>query len=105
MVPPSVPLVMGTEALGEEAAGLQNERVWVLEPPIDTELDHPAIGGTSFRRQFGVSDDEFLIVTVSRLSLDIKIDALVRAIDAMEELAREIPVRLVVSAGGRRRMR
>ncbi len=100
MVPPSVPLVMGTEELGEEAAGLQKERVWVLEPPIDTDRDNPTVDGTHFRRQLGVADDEFLIVTVSRLSLDIKIDALVRAIDAMEELAGVIPVRLAVVGGG-----
>lgn len=100
MVPPSVPLVMGTEDLRDHARNLQNERVWVLEPPIDEEQDHPAIDGLSFRRRFGIADHEFLIVTVSRLSLDIKIDALVRAIDAMEALAIKIPARLVVVGGG-----
>ncbi len=100
MVPPSVPLVMGTKDLGDEASNFQNERVWVLEPPIDTEKDHPAIDGSSFRSSYGISDNEFLIVTVSRLSLDIKIDALVRAVDAMETLATTIPVRLVVVGDG-----
>ena len=100
MVPTGVPLVMGTEALGEEAGSLHKERVWVLEPPIDTERDHPSIDGSQFRHLLGVADHEFLVVTVSRLSLDIKIDALVRAIDAMEEVANAIPVRLVVVGGG-----
>ncbi|WP_299363832.1 glycosyltransferase [uncultured Paracoccus sp.] len=100
MVPPSVPLVMGTKDLGTEARRLQKERVWVLEPPIDTERDNPAMEGSPFRRDLGIAEDEFLIVTVSRLSLDIKIDALVRAVDAMEELASDIPIRLAIVGGG-----
>ena len=31
--------------------------VWVLEPPIDVEGDHPGIDGTAFRRDHGVADD------------------------------------------------
>jgi L-malate glycosyltransferase len=100
LVPGSVPLVMGTEALGEEARGAHDAPVWVLEPPIDTDADWPSIYGTQFRRAHGVSDDDLLVVTVSRLAIDLKLDALVRAIDAVEALSARLPVRLVVVGGG-----
>src|SRR3954463_4862523 len=50
LVPRSTPLVMGTEALGDEARRTHGAPVWVLEPPIDVDGDHPAIAGEEFRR-------------------------------------------------------
>jgi glycosyltransferase involved in cell wall biosynthesis len=100
LVPPSVPLVMGTAALGEEARRTHRAPVWVLEPPIDTDADHPMIDGTLFRRSVGVPEDAMLVVTVSRLAIDLKLDALVRAIDAVGTLAGDLPVRLLVVGDG-----
>jgi L-malate glycosyltransferase len=100
LVPASVPLVMGTEALGAEARRTHDAPVWVLEPPIDTHADHPGISGASFRRDHGVPADAPLVVTVSRLSLELKLDALIRAIDAVDLLAARLPVRLLVVGGG-----
>jgi L-malate glycosyltransferase len=100
LVPPSIPLVMGTEDLGDEARRTHDAPVWVLEPPIDTELDHPGIDGRPFRREHGVADGDPLVVTVSRLSLELKLDALVRAIDAVDHLAGRSSVRLLVVGGG-----
>lgn len=100
LVPSSVPLVMGTAALGEAACRTHRSDVWVLEPPIDCVNDHPDIDGSAFRRRHGVADDERLIVTVSRLALDLKIDALVRAVDAADRLAARHRVRLLIVGGG-----
>lgn len=100
LVPRSVPLVMGTEALGEEARRVQRGPVWVLEPQIDTDADHPELDGAPFRRAHGIADDALLVVTVSRLALDFKLDALVRAIDAVGALADRIPVQLAIVGGG-----
>jgi glycosyltransferase involved in cell wall biosynthesis len=99
-VPTSVPLIMGTAALGEEARKTHKNDVWVLEPPIDVERDNPAVDGRTFRQKHGIGDDEILIVSVSRLALDLKLDALVRAIDACGELAQRYPVRLIVVGDG-----
>ena len=99
-VPALVPLIMGTAELGDAARRVQRGGVWVLEPPIDTVNDHPGIDGSAFRRAHSVSDNELLVVTVSRLALDLKIDALVRAIDAADLLAGRYPVRLVLVGGG-----
>jgi L-malate glycosyltransferase len=74
--------------------------VWVLEPPIDVTGDHPAIDGTAFRRDCGVADDSMLVVTVSRLAIDLKLDALVQAIDAVDMLAGRLPLRLAIVGDG-----
>jgi glycosyltransferase involved in cell wall biosynthesis len=99
LVPSSVPLIMGTEQLCVEAR-LSRGDVRVLEPPIDVEADHPGIDGRTFRRQHGVSDSEVLIVTVSRLSIELKLDALVDLIDATERLAAKHTVRLIIVGDG-----
>jgi glycosyltransferase involved in cell wall biosynthesis len=99
LVPPSIPLIMGTEQLGDEAR-LSRGDVRVLEPPIDIEADHPGIDGRPFRLQHAVSDNEVLIVTVSRLSIELKLDALVDLIDATERLAARYPVRLIIVGDG-----
>ena len=99
-VPASLPLIMGTADLGDEARGVQWGDVWVLEPPIDVVNDHPGIDGSAFRRTHGVATGELLVVSVSRLAIDLKLDALVRAIDAADLLAGRYPLRLVLIGDG-----
>ena len=74
-IPASVPLIMGTAELGGKASKLQRGDVWVLEPPIDVERDSPQIDGSVFRRAHGVMDGELLVVSVSRLAMDLKLDS------------------------------
>ncbi|RDJ06900.1 hypothetical protein B5K06_22055 [Rhizobium grahamii] len=99
-VPPSVPLIMGTAELGEEARRGHRADVWVLEPPIDVVRDNPTINGDGFRRKHNVKDDEFLVVSVSRLALDLKLDALVRGIDAVDTIADSQPIKLILVGDG-----
>ncbi len=99
MVPDSIPLIMGTEELAARAREYRTG-VSVLEPPIDTDADHPAIDGRAFRHRHDIDDGDVLIVTVSRLSVELKLDALVAAVDAAEILARRHPVRLVMVGDG-----
>lgn len=99
-VPASVPLIMGTADLGEQARRMRSGKVWVLEPPIDVVSDHPGIDGAKFRAAYGVTDNDLLVVTVSRLAIDLKLDALVRAIDAVDLLAGRYPLRLVLVGDG-----
>ena len=99
-VPASVPLIMGTADLGAQARKVQRGDVWVIEPPIDVERDNPNIDGSAFRRAHHALKDDFLIVSVSRLALDLKLDALVRAIDAVDLLAGSQQVKLVLVGDG-----
>ncbi len=100
LVPPSIPLIMGTEALAEEARQTHRAPVSVLEPPIDAVADAPSIDGAPLLTEFGVGADELLVVTVSRLSLELKVDALVDAIDAIDLIAGELPVTLLIVGDG-----
>lgn len=97
-LPASVPLVLGTEALAEQARGAHSGPVWVLEPPIDTRADSPAVDGRPLRRRLGLGSP--LVVTVSRLSVELKLDALIDAIDAVDLLAGESPLQLLVVGDG-----
>lgn len=99
-IPASGPLVMGTAGLGDEARTVHRGDVWVIEPPIDVDNDHPGIDGSAFRSIHQVGDEELLVVTVSRLAIDLKLDPLVRAIDAVDMLAAHHRVRLIVVGGG-----
>jgi L-malate glycosyltransferase len=102
LVPDSVPLVMGTEALGAEARHRRPD-VSVIEPPVDLAADHPGIDGRAFRVANDVEDGQLLLVTVSRLSSELKLDALIAAIDATGILAARHPIRLVVVGDGEAR--
>lgn len=99
-VPASVPLVMGTVELGDAARRVHEGEVWVIEPPIDVDSDHPGVDGSGFRAACGVAAGEVLVVTVSRLAVDLKLDALVRAVDAADLLAARHRVRLAIVGGG-----
>ena len=99
-IPGSVPLIVGTAELADQARARRQGPVWCLEPPIDTELDHPGLDGRPFRSELGIEDDDVLVVTVSRLALDLKLDALVRAIDAADLLGARQKFRLAVVGDG-----
>ncbi|MCA1439201.1 glycosyltransferase family 4 protein [Ensifer sp. IC4062] len=99
-VPASVPLIMGTSDLAIEARKTHHGQVWVIEPPIDVDRDTPLIDGRAFRNKYGVTDNEFLVVSVSRLAIDLKLDALVRAVDAADMLAGSYPLRLILVGDG-----
>ena len=99
-VPRSVPLIMGTEDLGRDARCVQTSQVWVVEPPIDVEGDNPTVDGSFFRQKHGVAASECLIVSVSRLALDLKLDALVRTLDAADALAARHKIRVILVGDG-----
>lgn len=100
LVPSDVPLLIGTHEMADDLRGRFSGRVDVMEPPIDTIKDNPTNDGTQFRNEHLVRDDEFLIVSVSRLAIDLKLDALVEAIDAAAILSQTNPVRLVIIGEG-----
>jgi glycosyltransferase involved in cell wall biosynthesis len=99
-VPPSLPLIMGTAELAEAGREARPGPVWAIEPPIDIERDNPGIDGSAFRQRLALGAGELLAVIVSRLAVDLKLDSLVRAIDAIDAVAGRYPVRLAIVGGG-----
>lgn len=105
--PRTVPLIVGTEEIREDAIAAGHRRVTLLEPPVDTDHDDPAlVDGRSFRNQHGIADDEVLVVVVSRLASVLKLEGLLLACDAVGGLVQAgHRVRLVIVGGGPERDR
>jgi glycosyltransferase involved in cell wall biosynthesis len=98
-LPRSIPLVVGTRALEEQAGRAGHRSVFLIEPPVDTGHDRPD-AEDAFLRQHGLDDDQLRIVAVSRMERQLKLEGLERLIAAAEILAGELPVRLVMVGGG-----
>jgi glycosyltransferase involved in cell wall biosynthesis len=100
-LPRSIPITYGTAELADQATARQDAPVWLLEPPVNTDENGPGIvDPTPFRREWDIDDDTIAIVVVSRLVSWLKAEGLLRAVDAVAELARDRSVRLVIVGGG-----
>jgi glycosyltransferase involved in cell wall biosynthesis len=102
--PRTVPLIVGTEEIRAAAKAAGQRRVTLLEPPVDTETDHPGVDGLDFRLQHGIRPDEVLVAMVCRFVPELKLEGLLAACDAIGELAAAgNEVRLVLVGDGRSR--
>lgn len=102
-LPGTVPLIVGTRRVEEEARKARRGPVELIEPPIDTDADHPSVDGTAFRGEHGVAASDLLIVVVSRIAFALKLESLRRAIGAVGRLAADMPVRLAIVGDGEAR--
>lgn len=100
-LPRAIPMTFGTSELRARAAEVWSSPVSLLEPPVDTEANHPgAVDPAPFRRRYGLSPGVPTVVVVSRLSRDMKLEGIRRSIGAVARLAAERPVRLVIVGDG-----
>jgi glycosyltransferase involved in cell wall biosynthesis len=75
--------------------------VELLLPPIDLCSNAPGVvDARAFRRRHDIQDDDFLLVTVSRLDQSMKADSLRRTIDVIRTLGRDLPIRLALVGDG-----
>jgi glycosyltransferase involved in cell wall biosynthesis len=111
-----VPLTVGYGDLYEETGelrGLAGARVHLLEPPVDTAIDHPGtLAGSdpdgapevdvdAFAAEHGLTKPAPTVVVVSRLAKHLKQEHLERTMDAVAHLSARFPeVRLVMVGGG-----
>jgi glycosyltransferase involved in cell wall biosynthesis len=102
-LPASLPLIVGTRQLGRQA-GARHARVHVVEPPVDTDADHPGVDASAFRADHAL-DERLTVVVVSRLAVDLKLEGLERAIAAVDAVAGELPARLLIAGDGEARGR
>jgi glycosyltransferase involved in cell wall biosynthesis len=98
-LPSSVPLIVGSEQIAAAARLARSGPVRVIEPPVDTEANHPGIDGTAFRTRYGLGDRP-TIVLVSRLAVALKLEGIERAMRAMALLAPDTGAQLVVVGDG-----
>jgi glycosyltransferase involved in cell wall biosynthesis len=99
---PKVPAItFGTPQLVDEARARGWNHAELLLPPVDTRLNAPdAADGRSLRERWGVERGQIVLVTVSRLAHTLKGESLLRSIDAIRTLGRELPLKLVIVGDG-----
>jgi glycosyltransferase involved in cell wall biosynthesis len=103
-LPRDVPLTVGTEFIRKAAMDSGHRQVELLEPPVDTSTDNPAVDGSGFRANQGIHPNEILFAMVCRLVPDLKLEGLLSACKAVCELAvAGRPVRLIIVGDGRAR--
>ncbi|GAA2755303.1 glycosyltransferase [Actinopolymorpha rutila] len=76
----------------------------LLEPPVDLAANRPGHPTAAFRAQHGLDDpaDAGLldVVVVCRLVPELKLEGVLTAVDVVGDLARELPLRLVIVGDG-----
>ena len=106
VLPMSPVTTFGTPELVDEARAAGRRRVDLLLPPVDVHQNAPgAVDGGAFRRKLGIDDSEILLVTVSRFDKHLKSDSLLRTIEAVRRLGRDLPIRLALVGDGALRPR
>ena len=101
ILPKALPTTFGTPELLDQARASGRRRVELLLPPVDTHANAPdAVDPRSFRERYGIKDGDITLVTVSRLSHWMKAESLVRTVDVVRALGRDLPVRLVIVGDG-----
>ncbi len=101
ILPKRLPTTFGTPELVDQAKAAGRTRAELLLPPVDVHQNAPhVVDSSSFRNTYGIEDSDILLVTVSRLSDWMKAESLLRTIDAVRTLGRELPLRLVIVGDG-----
>jgi glycosyltransferase involved in cell wall biosynthesis len=90
-LPRTMPLIVGTGQIKSRALEAGHQNVTLLQPPVDTRENAPGCvlgqDPRSFTRDLGLRPDVPLVVVVSRLAPELKLESLLAACDAAGELA------------------
>lgn len=103
-IPRDLPLVVGTAQIAHVERGRGRSNVNLLEPPVDLVANGPHLGLDDQRQRaaYGVSTEAFLIVVVSRLAHQLKLEGLLSAIRTIPTLGPHTQL-LIVGDGPARR--
>lgn len=97
-LPRHVPLIVGTRELAAE--GDSGRTIHLMEPPIDTSANR-SNDVSAARARWNFSDDELVISVVCRLTHEHeKLEGVLDAMDVVERLATDLPVRLLIVGDG-----
>lgn len=98
-LPRAMPLVVGTETIRRSAAAGRSGPVVLLEPPVDVRANAPGLD-LAPPSGLGLAPDALTVVAVSRLAPELKLEGLLSAISAVDLLAAELPVQLLIVGDG-----
>jgi glycosyltransferase involved in cell wall biosynthesis len=71
-----------------------------MRPTVDTEANHPGFPDRSFRSRFGIEANAPIILLVSRIATHVKLEGILRTVDAVAELPVGYGARLVIVGDG-----
>jgi glycosyltransferase involved in cell wall biosynthesis len=98
-LPRHVPLIVGTRALAD-LEERRRDKIHVIEPPIDTELNKPRRDSSS-RRELGLDEHTFVISIVGRLTTDLgKLAGVLTAVRVVDRLSVGRDLTLLVAGDG-----
>ncbi len=100
-LPRTIPLVVGTEEIRRRAVEAGHASVTLIEPPVNVDVDTPEFDPGPFRADFGLETASPLLVIVGRLAVELKLEGLLSACDAVGRLAGSgLEVQLAVVGDG-----
>jgi glycosyltransferase involved in cell wall biosynthesis len=100
-LPHDMPLIVGTEQIAAHERAAGRSLVSVIEPPVD--LGHNAAGTVDpdgFRAAYGLDPAADLVVCVTRLAAELKLEGLLAAIDAVAGLPADARAQLAIVGDG-----
>jgi glycosyltransferase involved in cell wall biosynthesis len=101
VLPKDLPTTFGTPELVERARAAGRRRVELIMPPVDVAANASgAVDPQPLRARCRISPHEIVLVTVSRLADFMKAESLLRTIDVVRVLGRELPLRFVIVGDG-----
>jgi L-malate glycosyltransferase len=101
LLPKALPTTFGTPDLVGQARAAGYRLPELLLPPVDVhENAADAVDPGPFRKRYGIEEGDITLVTVSRLDTWMKSDSLLRTIDVVHTLGRELPLRFVIVGDG-----
>lgn len=102
-VPMEVPLAVGTEQIAEAERAHGRPEVELLVPPVDLDLHdwNADYGARDLLSSQGLHREIFTVSIVSRLSREMKLEGILSAIDAVEQINREAPAQLIIAGSGK----
>lgn len=105
VLPKTIPTTFGTPMVARSAAAAGWRRAQLLLPPVDVEFNAPgSVDFSEFREKYG-DPTAITVVTVARLSHSLKLEGLLRAIDAVRKLDGRMVLKLIIVGGGEERER
>lgn len=101
-LPHDLPLVVGTAQIAAHEQARGRRWVRVLEPPVDVVANAPGqVDPADFAAAHGLRPDDFVLVCVTRLAAELKLEGLLAAIEAVSVRAETDPaLRLLIVGDG-----
>ncbi|WP_343319815.1 glycosyltransferase [Arthrobacter sp. TMP15] len=101
-IPKHLSLLVGTKQIADLESKFGRAHMGLLEPPVDTVLNssEAQLDMSNFLAQVGADPEVFTVSIVSRLAHEMKLEGILYAIAAVEEMNKDAALQLVIAGDG-----